>query len=308
MPVPKTFGWVGPGPPDIRDEAFRYSVTLRTKAALPPKIDLSTPPLPAPFEPSFNQGSLGSCGPNTEAAVLVYTQWEEDKVAVMPSRLYLYYLTRVLMRTVGEDSGVYNRIMLKALKSGGWCDESLWPYDISKFREKPPQACYDQAATRVGKIQYNAVTQNLADMKGCLADGNPIIFGFTVYQSLDTDEVDRTGDIPMPRQGERPVGGHDVTLVGFDDETQKFKLKNSWGGWGYNGSGYGFIPYAYATNRQLADDFWTITASGETPVSPTPPIPPIPPAPTPAPTSKVASVITYDAQGRPVNNWRVTQN
>jgi C1A family cysteine protease len=61
----------------------------------------------------------------------------------------------------------------------------------------------------------------------------------------------------MPAAGERPVGGHAVLAVGYDDKAQRFAVRNSWGSsWGQKG--YFTIPYAYLTHPGLASDFWTI--------------------------------------------------
>jgi C1A family cysteine protease len=61
----------------------------------------------------------------------------------------------------------------------------------------------------------------------------------------------------MPATGEKVVGGHAVMAVGYDDAHHRFLVRNSWGtGWGQEG--YFTIPYAYLTNSNLSDDFWTI--------------------------------------------------
>jgi C1A family cysteine protease len=61
----------------------------------------------------------------------------------------------------------------------------------------------------------------------------------------------------MPGKTERSLGGHAVTLVGFNDETKQFIVRNSWGtAWGQNG--YFTLPYAYVLNSGLASDFWCI--------------------------------------------------
>jgi C1A family cysteine protease len=61
----------------------------------------------------------------------------------------------------------------------------------------------------------------------------------------------------MPGKDESVLGGHCVLAVGYDDATQLFKVRNSWGtSWGQ--AGYFQIPYAYLTNADLADDFWVV--------------------------------------------------
>ena len=62
----------------------------------------------------------------------------------------------------------------------------------------------------------------------------------------------------MPASSERTVGGHAVMAVGYDDGQQRFLVRNSWGpGWGMQGCFT--IPYAYLTDANLSNDFWTIT-------------------------------------------------
>jgi C1A family cysteine protease len=61
----------------------------------------------------------------------------------------------------------------------------------------------------------------------------------------------------MPQPGERAVGGHAVVAIGYHDADQRLIVRNSWGAdWGQKG--YFTMPYDYAANRNLADDFWTI--------------------------------------------------
>ena len=80
-------------------------------------------------------------------------------------------------------------------------------------------------------------------MKGCLAEGFPFVFGITVYESMMSDAVAQTGIVPMPTTQEKVLGGHAILAVGFDDKTQRFKFRNSWGTtWGDDG--YGYLPYA----------------------------------------------------------------
>jgi C1A family cysteine protease len=97
----------------------------------------------------------------------------------------------------------------------------------------------------------------LHQIQGCLASGYPVVFGFSVYESFETQEVARSGVVPLPKKGEKQLGGHAVLAVGYDDTAQSFIVRNSWGpSWGQDG--YFTMPYAYVTSGQLASDFWAL--------------------------------------------------
>lgn len=270
------YGWKRQAP-DPRDH--RYTVPPAIAAELPTKVNFNDPPLAAPFNPSIDQGNLGSCGPNAMCNMVVFEEFDEKvSPAVLSSRLFLYYNTRLLMGTVNQDSGVDNRTMLKALAQYGWCDEKVWPYNINQFRTKPSAAAYTAAAGNIAKLKYEAVDQVLETMKGAIADRKGILFGFDVYESFESAQTEKTGDVPMPGPRESILGGHDVLLTGYDDAAQRFNFRNSWGAsWGNQGSGT--FPYAFATNPKYASDFWTIDAITDVPIPPPPPPPPGPPPP-----------------------------
>jgi C1A family cysteine protease len=121
---------------------------------------------------------------------------------------------------------------------------------------KPPAKCY-QNAVKHRAVLYQRLTPIPNQLKGCLASGYPFVFGFTVYESFEGATVAKTGHAPMPKPSEKVLGGHAVMAVGYDDAKQWFIVRNSWGTkWGMQG--YFTLPYAYVTDRNLADDFWTI--------------------------------------------------
>ena len=134
--------------------------------------------------------------------------------------------------------------------------ETDWPYDITRFAEKPPAVAFtDGAKNRV--LSYQRVNRALAQMKGCLASGYPFVFGFTVYDSFESAAVAHTGHAKMPQPGESVVGGHAVLAVGYDDQNQWFIVRNSWAAtWGI--AGYFTLPYQYLLEPNLSDDFWTV--------------------------------------------------
>jgi C1A family cysteine protease len=181
---------------------------------------------------------------------------KEKKKDFMPSRLFIYYNERDIEGTVDSDSGAQIRDGIKSIASQGDCPENEWSYDISKFAQKPPQKCYADALKHKA-VQYQRITRTLNQMKGCLASGYPFVFGFTVYDSFESEEVAKTGQLNMPSAGENVVGGHAVLAVGYDDTQNRFIVRNSWGSsWAMKG--YFTMPYRYLLDQNLSDDLWTV--------------------------------------------------
>ena len=242
------YGWV-PDIPDARD--FMYSAPQAVLAALPAKVDLR-----AQCPPVYDQGQLGSCTANAIGGAHAFAQLRQFKRDFMPSRLFIYFNERVMERTVDTDSGAMIRDGMKSVAKVGVCPEALWPYDIARFRDKPTAKCYTEAEKNQA-IVYRRALQNLHQLQGALANGTPVVFGFSVYETFEGPDVARTGVVPMPGRNEQLLGGHAVLAVGYDDTSQRFIVRNSWGtGWGQQG--YFTMPYAYLTNPQLAQDFWTL--------------------------------------------------
>ncbi len=205
-----------------------------------------------------DQGDLGSCTANAGAVMAEFVRWKETGTRPSRfSRLDLYATTRELEGTpLSDDSGCYVRDVLKALTKSGVCYELLWPYIVSRFSTRPPSAAVKDALHHRA-TSYKAAS-TLAQIKQSIVDGYPLIFGFDCFESLMTEAVDRTGMIPMPDDGEANIGGHCVTVVGFDDGKKALEIQNSWGtGWGI--AGFGWLPYEYVTSG-LASDFWTLRA------------------------------------------------
>jgi len=243
-----SLGWL-PDLPDFRD--FMYAAPTAIASAIPTSMDLRNG-----CPPVYDQGQLGSCTANALAGAFEFDLKKQKKTDFMPSRLFIYYNERVLINTVNSDSGAYIRDGIKTMNKEGVCPETEWPYVIAKFAQKPPAICYTDAKKNQIK-SYQRLVNSLNQLQSCIAEGFPFVFGFTVYESFMTAEVAKTGLVPMPKRTEKVLGGHAVMAVGYDDKKQVFIVRNSWGkGWG--DKGYFYMPYAYITDQNKCDDFWTI--------------------------------------------------
>ena len=242
--MPNRYGWKK-DKVDVRDLKFSPPSLVE----LPSSVDLR-----GDCPPIYDQGKLGSCTANAIAGAFEFELHRAGMLDLMPSRLFIYYNEREMEGTVGEDDGAEIRDGMKSIDKLGVCGELDWPYDIYKYAEKPPQACYDFALLNRA-IQYQSINQDLNHLKLCLADGFPFVFGMDVYPAFESQEVAKTGIVPMPGPDENSIGGHAVMCVGYDDSKQAFLTRNSWGmGWGLDGHFY--LPYDYAI--KLGSDFWTI--------------------------------------------------
>lgn len=237
--------------PDHRDHFF----TVPAPREVPRKVDLS-----AGCPPIYDQGHLGSCTANAVGALFQYKEIQEKQPdsAGAPSRLFIYYNERWLEGSTAYDSGATIRDSIRALAQWGSVKETVWPYDVKRFADKPPPQVYEAAKKDI-ITEYSRIVQKIADLRTCLADGNPFVFGFTVYQSFESAGVAKSGVVPMPGWFDRAIGGHAVMAVGYDDDTKRFLVRNSWGGkWGQGG--LFTMPYEYLLNPDLASDIWTINS------------------------------------------------
>lgn len=239
------YGWV-PDLPDHRDLLYAGG-----GVKLPPSADLR-PGMP----PVYNQADIGSCTSNALAAALDYTRHKAGEVFITPSRLFIYYNERVIEGTVDSDAGAMGRDGIKSLAKQGAAPEKEWPYIVSKFADKPPAKVYADAV-KFEVLTYKRIAHTqIAAIKAALAEGYPISFGFTAYDSFEGDAIAKTGIMPMPAKTESVVGGHEVVAVGYIESKQVIICRNSWGkAWGDNG--YFYMPYAYITSK-LASDFWIL--------------------------------------------------
>jgi C1A family cysteine protease len=255
----KHYGWHA-DLPDHRDRIFSAPPRL----ALPPMVNLH--PLVTTI---YDQGQLGSCTANAIGQAIMLGLSIEKAKAIVPSRLFIYFNERVIEGTVSADAGASLRDGLKAVAQQGACPESEWPYNVARFAVKPSAKCYTDG--RAHEVQrYLSVTQSAQQIQSCLAAGFPFVFGFSVYDSFESDQVAKTGNVPIPQSSEAMLGGHAVAAIGYNLgpdivyldgikwPSRTVLCQNSWGAnWGMK-QGCFTIPMEYLTDPNLASDFWTI--------------------------------------------------
>ena len=74
------------------------------------------------------------------------------------------------------------------------------------------------------------------EIKYAIVQSWPVVIGVPVYWSDWQD-----GDITDPHEGEQPAGYHAITIVAYDDATERFRFANSWGTNSFGDAGFGTL-------------------------------------------------------------------
>lgn len=237
------YGW-RPDSPDFHDKYSEFqqisdvvSVDLRKKM---PGV--------------YNQLNIGSSVANAVASAYEFLQIDLDENHIfIPSRLFIYYNTRLIENSTEYDAGAQIRNTIKSLNIYGICSETQWCYDSRLLTVCPDERCYSQ----ISPIKYHRLNQTIDTLKACLSKGLPFIFGFSVYDNFDlltplNSVLDRPGENNLYR------GGHCCLCVGFDDTKKMFIIRNSFG-IKWCDKGHFNMSYSYITDPDLCRDFWVIS-------------------------------------------------
>lgn len=225
------------------DERYK---AIRSEVSLPTSIDLRTK-----CTPVFDQGQMGSCSGNALAGAHDFL----TQSPIPSSRLFIYYNERLREGDPGEDAGATTlRDGCVVLWGMGVCSEEAWDYSQENLLVKPTQEAYREAMQH--KNVSFAGLHSMQERKYCLASGKAFVFGIPVFDSFMSDQVSETGLVPMPEAGESVEGGHALMMVGYDDASQLYLFRNSWGSSWADG-GYGYLPYDYV--ESMGDDFFTLS-------------------------------------------------
>ncbi|QNF28516.1 C1 family peptidase [Metabacillus elymi] len=204
--------------------------------------------------PVRNQGQENSCvGFGVSACKEYFDKKEYSKDIILSSR-YVYEEAR---RTVGipdEQIGTPIPAALDTLVKQGICEESFWPY--TENNKGTPNSDYNENAKKYRIKSYAKITSTMDAFKFLTTHG-PCVMLVPVYKSWSEEPAQSTGKLPIPplnlelvkkekfpvSDKDTPEGMHCICIVGYNDETQTLKFKNSWGSWG--DCGYGYLPYEY---------------------------------------------------------------
>lgn len=180
-----------------------------------------------------DQGQEGSCTAHagTENLEYLYRRFKNEAPVFSPQ--FLYYKEREMDGTLPGDNGSFGRTSVRCMNKFGCCLLSQDPYDTGQMDTSPTTDQETEAAAYKAGA-YHALA-SVDEMRHCIASNYPFLVGFNVYQSFEDTQQD--GLVP-PISGD-VLGGHEVLVIGYDDNAARFKLRNSWGeSWGDAGNCY----------------------------------------------------------------------
>lgn len=205
-----------------------------------------------------DQGRRGTCVAQATTAAFENLNIREGKDPKIDfSEQFCYWSTKQDDGHPNSD-GSWAKVCFPSLAKRGICSEELWKYNPEDTGDPgqgpPPNGAIECAAKHKASF-VELQPNNVKDIKEQLAKKRVVSFGVPVFDSwMRNAEVARTGKINMPIPNESPIGGHEMALIGYVDDTKRpgggdMILRNSWGTKWANeskyGAGNGSIPYRY---------------------------------------------------------------
>lgn len=232
------------------DVQFVSPQSLESKAAIPGSRDWRDYQGKNWVSPIANQGNCGSCVAFAAVGVL---ETQINISALIPD-LNVKLSPQYLFGCGGGmcDYGWYPGSAASYLQSKGVPDEACLPYTSgASGQDVSCQAACSNAPSRVKKISSykspSKTVRNIAAVKQALLQG-PVMTTLTVYSDFMTYSSG-----VYKRTSDEALGGHAISIVGYDDITRSWIIRNSWGeDWGEKGFGH----VSYDDDSGVADSTW----------------------------------------------------
>jgi fibronectin type 3 domain-containing protein len=231
-------GWSGESIAKMYSAGSMVPPASAEPRALPTKVDLSKD-----MPPVGSQGMQSSCVAwATAYAAKSYQEYIEHEWKYDDNTLFSpAFIYNQINGGVDKGSSIYDACQL--MVKMGCATLDTMPYNVKNYKSKPNSQAVKEAGKYKAEKFYTIKPTEISTIKSYLSKGYPVIFGATVYMNFNN--LNKSNPVYNSKSG-KSMGGHAMTLVGYDDSKYggAFKLINSWGtGWG--DKGYAWIPYSF---------------------------------------------------------------
>lgn len=213
------------------------------KETLPSSVSLKSK-----FPPVYTQ-IYGSCTANTVVACDAYyyhtNEWH-------PSATFTYYNSIKDDKPLTDDGSTVENA-LDSVRHFGVCNATVWPNE-KPFNKKPSKKAYADGLKGHEVTKYYNV-KTLLQIKKALSLGYPIaVVVEWCFKNYDQNYILNT---PTKKEIEDCESCHAMVIVGYDDKTKLFEVRNSWGPkWGNNG--YAYITYDVMKKIIIFNDSYAV--------------------------------------------------
>ena len=239
--------YYGSNPKPTNPTNYHFSALPQSNKTVPPQASIKEK-----FPPVYTQ----TCGCCTSCAVLACdAYYYHDNKKWIPSFTFTYYNQLILNddRPL-TDTGSNVEDALNVTRKKGVCNSKVWA-NTEPFDKKPSKEAYADGLKGKEITKYYRI-KNLYQLKQAISSNLPVAGSFAwCFTDYDDNYVMNT---PTPDEARDCHNGHAIVLVGYDDKTQLFEFRNSWGkSWG--NKGYAFITYETINRVLWFNDTYAIT-------------------------------------------------
>lgn len=147
---------------------------------------------------------------NALASACEYILQRQTSRYMPVSRIFIYFNGRVIQQ--------------------GICREAIWPYKEYLLNQKPSELVYTEAKQYI--VNVSALPLNVNLIKKSLVDGIHVAAVIKMKNGSHQSATSMNGYISMPSSDGtifNRVYAYAVLIVGYDDDTKYFIVRNSWG-------------------------------------------------------------------------------
>ncbi len=217
--------------------------------ALPVRVGSVAPPASYSLRqyalPAGNQGRVGSCVTWATGYTGFGVLMNEQNIKGGPmAPMFIYSQI-----AKGHDNGTWASVALPMEQNQGIDTKSdYWQGDFDYTTQPDAKERANAAHYKLSGNKDLTHGDRVANIKAAIASGLPVPIGFTVRQSFEN--LNKNNSYYNPSRNERALGGHEVTIVGYNEKT--VTIENSWGAnWG--DSGFFTAPWSFITGGDVSE-------------------------------------------------------